>query len=107
MALLNLNDKNFKEEVLNSHLPVMVDFWAEWCGPCRMVSVLIEELAHEFQGRIKIGKLNVDENHRVTTQYGIMSIPALVFFKDGKVNDQISGALNKTQLRNKITENLL
>ena len=107
MALLNLNDKNFKEEVLDSHLLVLVDFWAEWCGPCRTVAPIIEELAREFEGKIKIGKLNVDENHRVPTQYGIMSIPALVFFKDGKVNEQISGALNKTQLRNKIIENLL
>ncbi len=106
MALLHLTDNNFKQEVLESDLPVLVDFWATWCGPCKMIAPLIDELAREYQGRIKIGKLNVDENSQIATRYGIMSIPTLIFFKKGKVLEQVVGALNKTELKRKIEESI-
>lgn len=106
MSLLHITDTNFKKEVLESGLPVLVDFWAEWCGPCKMIAQILEELAKEYAGKLKIGKINVEENPRFTSQYGIMSIPTLIFFKNGKVAEQAVGALNKAELKNKIEETL-
>jgi thioredoxin 1 len=106
MSLVHFTDDNFKKEVLESDRPVMVDYWAPWCGPCKMIAPIVEELAKEYKDKIKVGKLNVDENPKVATQYGIMSIPTLVFFKGGKVMDQAVGALSKADLKKKIEENL-
>lgn len=106
MSLLHITDTNFKKEVLESGLPVLVDFWAEWCGPCKMIAQILEELAKEYAGKLKIGKINVEENPRFTSQYGIMSIPTLIFFKNGKVAEQAVGALNKAELKKKIEETL-
>lgn len=106
MPLTHFTDANFKKEVLTSGQPVLVDFWAEWCGPCKMIAPAIEELAKEYAGKIKIGKLDVDQNPKSATEYGVMSIPALIFFKDGKVMDQVVGAMNKPGLKKKIEENL-
>ncbi len=77
-------DENFEREVLQSDLPVMVDFWAPWCGPCQMAGPVIDELAEEYEGKVKIGKLNVDDNQQVAMKYGVMSIPTVILFKDGK-----------------------
>jgi len=106
MSLSHFTDANFKKEVLESELPVLVDLWASWCGPCRMVAPVVEELAKEYSGKIKIGKLDVDENPRTATEYGVMSIPTLIFFKDGRVMNQIVGAINKAGLKKKIEENI-
>ncbi len=106
MALLHLTDSNFKKEVLESPIAVLVDFWATWCGPCKMIAPLIEELAREYQGKMKIAKLNVEESPRTATQYAIMSIPTLSFFKDGKVMEQVVGILSKSELKKKIEQNL-
>jgi len=106
MATLNLTDTIFKKEVLESELTVLVDFWAAWCGPCKAVAPTIEELEKEYQGKIKFGKVNVDDNPKTTNQYGIMSIPTLMFFKNGKVMDQVVGALSKAELKKKIEANL-
>jgi thioredoxin 1 len=96
--LLHVNDKDFATEVLNADLPVLVDFWATWCGPCRSISPIIEDLSKEFAGRIKIAKLNVDENQATPSQYGVRGIPNLILFKGGKVFDQIVGAVPKARL---------
>jgi thioredoxin 1 len=101
-----LTDSNFKTEVLESGLPVLVDFWAAWCSPCRMIAPVIEELAREYKDKIKIGKLDVDANSKTATSYGIMSIPTLIFFKHGKVTEQLAGVLNKVELKRKIEESL-
>ena len=106
MNILNLSDKNFKEEVLTSSLPVVVDIWAPWCGPCKIISGIIEELAKEYHTKIKIGKLNIDENQGVPTQYGIMSIPTLMFFKNGKIMEQSIGVVSKHQLKQKIEQKI-
>lgn len=82
--MVELTDKNFEKEVLQAGMPVFVDFWAPWCGPCQMAKPVIEELAKEYQGKIKIGKLNVDENPKIAQKYGIMSIPTVVIFKERK-----------------------
>ncbi len=95
-----LNDNNFEAEVLNSEIPVLVDLWAEWCGPCRAVAPVIEEIAEDYDGKLKVGKLNVDENPRVPSAYEIRSIPTLLVFKDGVVQDRIVGALPKNQIVN-------
>jgi len=106
MALIHLTDNNFKEEVLESDLPVLVDFWAPWCGPCKMLSPLVEESAKEFDKKIKVAKVNVDESPQAATKCGVMSIPTLIFFKKGKIMNQVVGALSKQELKKKIQENL-
>ncbi len=99
LSLLHINDKNFASEVLHSDLPVLVDFWATWCGPCRSISPIVEELAKEFVGKVKVTKLNVDENPSTPGQYGVRGIPTLILFKDGKILDQIVGAVPKARLK--------
>ncbi len=106
MSLHHFTDNNFKKEVLESRLPVVVDFWANWCGPCKMIAPIVEELAKEFDGKVKIGKVDVDTNPQSASSYGIMSIPSLIFFKNGKVMDQVTGAINKASLKQKIVENI-
>jgi thioredoxin 1 len=82
--MIDFTDQNFEQEVLKSDLPVLVDFWAPWCGPCQMVEPIIEELAKKYEGKIKVGKLNVDENQKVAAKYDVMSIPTVILFKEGK-----------------------
>lgn len=93
-----LNDDNFESEVLNSEIPVLVDLWAEWCGPCRALAPVIEEIAEDYDGKLKVGKLNVDENPGVPSAYDIRSIPTLLVFKDGAVQDRLVGALPKNHI---------
>ena len=102
MADVIFTDKNFKEEVLDSKTPVLVDFWAEWCAPCRIVSPIVEELATEYGGKLKVGKLNVDENGHSAHSYGVMSIPSLLIFKEGKVVKTMIGAQSKDNFKREI-----
>ena len=97
-SVMEVSDANFQAEVINAELPVIVDFWAAWCGPCRMVSPLIEEIAKDYEGKVKVTKLNVDENRETAGKYGIMSIPTILLFKDGSVSKQVVGAMPKTAL---------
>jgi thioredoxin 1 len=102
MAVLHLTEKNFDAEVLKSTVPVLVDFWAEWCGPCKMISPIVDEIAQDLQGKLKVGKVNVDDVQELAAQYNVMSIPTLLIFKQGKIVEQIIGAMGKDQLLAKI-----
>lgn len=97
-ALVEIGDTNFADEVERSPLPVMVDMWAPWCGPCRMVAPVVEELAAEFAGRLRVAKLNVDQNPVTASRFGIQSIPALLIFKDGREVDRLIGAQSKSEI---------
>ena len=99
---ITATEANFKSEVLESSQPVLVDFWAEWCGPCKMIAPAIEELASEFDGKAKVVKVNVDDEQSVAMEYGIRSIPTLLFFHNGKVVDQVVGAQPKEALAKKL-----
>ena len=96
--LIEFTDNNFDAEVLKSDIPVLVDFWAEWCGPCKMIGPIVEEIAGDYAGKVKVGKVNVDFNNQVAMQYGIRGIPALLVFKGGAVANQIVGAVPKNNI---------
>ena len=98
------SDADFDEQVVNADTPVLVDFWAEWCGPCRAIAPTIEELANEFEGRVRVGKLNVDDNPQTAMKFDVRSIPTLLFFKDGQVVDQLIGTAPKNKLASKLEE---
>ncbi|HEV2246223.1 MAG TPA: thioredoxin [Terriglobia bacterium] len=104
--MLEFSDQNFEQEVLKSDKPVLVDFWAEWCAPCRMISPAVEAIAGEYAGRAKVGKLNVDENVSVTSRYNIRSIPTLLVFKNGEIKDQLVGTTSKDNLARLLDKNL-
>ena len=104
MSELQLADNNFKKEVEQGKGLTVVDFWAPWCGPCQMMGPVIEELAKEYEGKVKIGKLNVDENPETSQNFQVMSIPTIVFFKDGKEVERVVGAKDKESLMDKIDE---
>ena len=99
---IHLTDSNFTDEIKNSDVPVVVDFWAAWCGPCRMIAPIIDELATEYSGKAKIAKVDVDNNQQVAMQYGIRSIPTILMFKDGEQVETIVGAVPKEQIQNKL-----
>ena len=106
MKPIEVTDANFDTEVIKSDKPVLVDFWAEWCGPCRMVAPIVEELAKEYNGTLKVGKMDVDSNPQVSMQYGIRSIPTLLVFKGGKVVEQVVGAVPKRISTEKVSKHL-
>ena len=100
------DESNFDAEVLQSDRPVFVDFYADWCGPCKMMSPVIDKLAEEYEGKIKVGKVNVDENGDLAVKYGIMSIPNMIFFKNGEVADRVVGAIPKPAMKEKFEKNI-
>src|SRR3990167_7800355 len=106
MAVKEVNDQNFAEEVLNSSSPVLVDFWAPWCGPCRMVSPVVEEIAKDYDGKLKVVKVNTDDNPETASNYHISGIPSLLLFKGGQVADQIVGAVPKAKLSNMVSQHV-
>jgi thioredoxin 1 len=99
-----VTDASFEQDVLKSDLPVLIDFWAEWCGPCRAIGPVVEDLAKEYAGRLKVVKMNVDENPQTPSRYGVRGIPNLILFKGGQVRDQIVGAVPKAHLVKAITQ---
>jgi len=103
MKPIYFTDDNFSREVLESTVPVIVDFWATWCGPCKMIAPIIEELAEKYNGKIKVGKLDVDENQQTAIKYGVRSIPTVLFLQNGKVVDTIIGAVPKSQFEQKVS----
>ena len=104
--IIKLTDDKFEADVINAAGPVLVDFWAEWCGPCKMIAPILEEVATEFDGKLTVGKLNVDENNETPPKYGIRGIPTLLLFKNGNVAATKGGALSKPQLTEFLNENL-
>ncbi|KAA8725739.1 MAG: thioredoxin TrxA [Ewingella americana] len=104
--IIHLTDDSFDNDVLKAAAPVLVDFWAEWCGPCKMIAPILDEIATEFEGKLTIAKLNIDENPGTAPKYGIRGIPTLLLFKDGEVAATKVGALSKSQLKEFLTANL-
>jgi len=100
--IIEVNESNFEEEVKKSDVPVMIDFWAAWCGPCRMIAPFVDESCDVYDGKVKVAKVNVDDNQKIASEYAIMSIPAVMFFKGGEVVDQVVGAVPKKTLFDKI-----
>jgi len=106
MAVLEVTDKNFEAEVLKSDLPVLVDFWAEWCGPCKMIGPIVSEISEELDGKLKVAKVNVDDAQDLAGNYKIMSIPTLLLFKGGEAVEQIVGAVPKDQILEKVNTHI-
>ncbi|HHU31884.1 MAG TPA: thioredoxin [Clostridia bacterium] len=104
MSIVQVSASNFKEEVLDADKPVLVDFWAAWCGPCRMIAPVVEQIAEEYNGKLKVAKLNVDENPSIASQYEVMSIPTLFVFKDGDVASRLIGYMPKDRLKQAIDQ---
>jgi len=104
---VQVTDSNFEEEVLKCDLPVVVDFWAPWCGPCRAMGPVIDEMSDEYAGQVKISKMNVDENSVTPSKYGIRAIPTLILFKNGEVLEQITGAVSKSSIKEMISQKAL
>ena len=96
---VTLTEANFEEEVLKSSTPVLVDFWAEWCGPCKMIAPILDELASEYDGKVKVGKVNIDEHQSIATEYGIRAVPTLLIFKYGEVEEQVVGLRSERDLK--------
>ena len=99
---INLDESNFEREVTRSDKPVLVDFWAQWCGPCKLIAPLLDEIAKEKAGAIKVGKVNVDENQSLSSKFNIRAIPSLLFFKNGQLRDQVTGMMSKKDLLSRI-----
>ncbi|HHJ39853.1 MAG: thioredoxin [Methylothermaceae bacteria B42] len=104
--IVHVTDDNFEDEVLKSDLPVLLDFWADWCGPCKMIAPILEQIAEGYQGKLKVAKLNIDENPKTPQHYGVRGIPTLMLFKDGEVEATKVGALSKSQLEAFLNQNL-
>ena len=98
-SIVTLTQENFSQQVLQSPAPVLVDFWAEWCGPCKMIAPVLDELADEYDGKVKIGKVNIDEQQNLAAEYGVRAIPTLLVFQNGQVADQLVGARSKRDLK--------
>ncbi|MDP8265772.1 MAG: thioredoxin [Candidatus Aceula meridiana] len=107
MPAIHLTEQNFEQEILKSDVPAVVDFWAEWCGPCKMMGPIIDEVADELSGKIKVAKVNVDEAQSLAMKYSVMSIPTLIFFKEGNVADQAVGVVAKEQLVERVNKLLV
>ena len=105
-AVIEINADNWQSEVLDATVPVLVDFWAEWCGPCKAIAPIVDELATELTGQIKVAKVDVDENQQLAGEFGIRSIPTLLILKDGVVQEQMVGAMNKAALKEKLDAHL-
>lgn len=104
--ILHVSDDSFETEVLNSDNPVLVDYWAEWCGPCKMISPILDELAEENAGKLKVGKVDVDNNQELATQFSIRAIPTLLLFKDGQIKETMVGAVGKKDLEKKLADHI-
>ena len=103
---IEINDASFKSEVTDSAIPVLVDFWAPWCGPCKMIAPVLEEIASEYDGKVKVVKINIDENQTTPSNYGVRSIPTLILFKDGQEVEKIIGAQSKENLKQMVDKSL-